>query len=110
MTLKLNADWVVLSACNTAAAEGGAEEALSGLVRGFFYAGSRSVLMTHWAVESDSAKELTTHTFAHYAANPRAAKAESLRQAMVKVMAMPQYSLQRKESPTNARLREALRR
>ncbi len=91
LTLKLNADWVVLSACNTAAADGKAEEALSGLARGFFYAGSRSLLVTHWAVESESAKELTTSTFAHYTANPQAPKAESLRQAMLKVMAMPQY-------------------
>ena len=92
LTLKLNADWVVLSACNTAAADGRAEEALSGLARGFFYAGSRSLLVTHWAVESESAKELTTATFAHYSADPQAPKAESLRQGMLKVMAMPQYS------------------
>lgn len=89
--LKLNADWVVLSACNTAAADGKAEEALSGLARGFFHAGARSVLVTHWAVETESAKLLTTRTFEHYAANPYAGKAESLRQAMLSVMAMPQY-------------------
>ena len=92
LTLKLNADWVVLSACNTAAADGKAEEALSGLARGFFYAGSRSLMVTHWAVDSESAKLLTTATFEHYTANPQAAKAESLRQAMLKVMAMPRYS------------------
>ncbi len=92
LTLKLNADWVVLSACNTAAADGKAEEALSGLARGFFYAGSRSLLVTHWSVETESAKELTTSTFAHYAANPQAPKAESLRQGMLKVMGMAQYS------------------
>jgi CHAT domain-containing protein len=92
LTLKLNADWVVLSACNTASGDGKGEEALSGLARGFFYAGSRSVLVTHWAVESDSAKLLTTNTFAHYAANPKAPKAESLRQAMLKVMANPKYA------------------
>ena len=47
--LKLDADWVILSACNTAA--GGAEgaEALSGLARAFFYAGARSLLVSHWA-------------------------------------------------------------
>lgn len=90
--LKLNADWVVLSACNTAAADGSSEEALSGLARGFFYAGSRSLLVTHWAVESDSAMRLSTGTFEHYVANPAAPKAESLRQAMLKVMAMPQYA------------------
>ncbi|WP_168224649.1 CHAT domain-containing protein [Rhodoferax aquaticus] len=92
LSLKLNADWVVLSACNTAAADGKAEEALSGLARGFFYAGSRSLLVTHWAVESESAKLLTTSTFAHYAANPKEPKAESLRQAMLKVMANPKYA------------------
>jgi CHAT domain-containing protein len=89
--LRLNADWVVLSACNTAAADGRAEEALSGLARGFFYAGARSVLVTHWAVETESAKLLTTRTFEHYTANPYAGKAESLRQAMLSVMAMPKY-------------------
>ncbi len=92
LSLKLNADWVVLSACNTASGDGRGEEALSGLARGFFYAGSRSLLVTHWAVESESAKLLTTNTFAHYAANPQAPKAESLRQAMLKVMAIPKYA------------------
>lgn len=92
LSLKLNADWVVLSACNTAAAEGRAEEALSGLARGFFYAGSRSLLVTHWAVESDSASLLTTGTFAHHMAHPGARRAESLRAAMLQVMAQPQFA------------------
>ena len=92
LSLNLNADWVVLSACNTAAADGRAEEALSGLARGFFYAGSRSLLVTHWSVESESAKRLTTSTFAYHAANPNASKAESLRQAMLEVMAQPQFA------------------
>lgn len=91
LTLKLNADWVVLSACNSAAEDGRGDEAMSGLARGFFYAGSRALLVTHWAVESESAKLLTTATFAHYTANPKAPKAESLRQAMLQVMAMPAY-------------------
>jgi CHAT domain-containing protein len=90
--LKLNADWVVLSACNTAAAEGQAEEALSGLARGFFYAGSRSLLVTHWSVESASASLLTTQTFAHQMAHPQARRAESLRAAMLEVMAQRSYS------------------
>lgn len=90
--LKLNADWVVLSACNTAAADGLAQEALSGLARGFFYAGTRSLLVTHWAVETESAKLLTTGTFDYQATHPQASKAESLRQAMLAVMALPQYA------------------
>ena len=39
-------------------------------VHGFFYAGGRSLLVTRWSVESESAKQLTTSTFAHYAATP----------------------------------------
>jgi CHAT domain-containing protein len=89
LTLKLNADWVVLSACNTAAADGKAEEALSGLARGFFYAGSRSLLVTHWAVDSESAVTLTTETFKNYQSKPTEAKTESLRQAMLTVMSNP---------------------
>jgi CHAT domain-containing protein len=92
LTLKLNADWVVLSACNTAAADGKAEEALSGLARGFFYAGSRSLLVTHWAVDSESAVTLTTETFKNYQSKPLEAKAESLRQAMLTVMSNPATS------------------
>lgn len=91
MSLRLNADWVLLSACNTAASDGSAAEALSGLARGFFFAGARSILATYWAVESESAKLLTAATFAHYVANVTARKSESLRQAMLGVMAKPDF-------------------
>jgi CHAT domain-containing protein len=50
--LKLNADWVVLSGCNTAASDGVGAEALSGLARAFFYAGARSLIVSHWDVDS----------------------------------------------------------
>ncbi len=90
--LKLNADWVVLSACNTAGADGRAEEALSGLARGFFYAGSRSLLVTHWSVESESAMRLTTRTFEAYKVNPALRRAEALRLAMLDTMQAPQFS------------------
>jgi CHAT domain-containing protein len=91
LSLKLNADWVVLSACNTAGADGKAEEALSGLARGFFFAGSRSLLVTHWSVESESAVLLTTHTFAAYKKNPTMRRADALRQAMLETMKSPKY-------------------
>lgn len=86
LSLNLNADWVVLSACNTAGADGRVEEAMSGLARGFFYAGSRSLLVTHWSVESESAMLLTTLTFSTYQNNPQVRRAEALRQAMLTVM------------------------
>jgi CHAT domain-containing protein len=60
--LKLNADWVVLSACNTAAADKSGAEALSGLARAFFYAGARALLVSHWSVDSEAATRLTTST------------------------------------------------
>ncbi len=62
--LKLNADWVVLSACNTIAGGKPGAEALSGLARAFFYAGARALLVSHWAVDSAAATRLTTSTFA----------------------------------------------
>lgn len=59
LNLKLDADLVVLSACNTGGAGGaGGGEALSGLARAFFYAGARGLMVTHWAVD-DSAAALT---------------------------------------------------
>ena len=50
--LKLDADWVVMSACNTAAGDKFDSDALSGLARAFFYAGSRALLVSHWYVDS----------------------------------------------------------
>ena len=92
LSLKLNADWVVLSACNTAGADGKAEEAMSGLARGFFYAGSRSLLVTHWSVESESAKQLTTRTFTAYKNDQQLRRAEALRLAMLETMKTPAYA------------------
>lgn len=90
--LKLNADWVVLSACNTAGADGRAEEALSGLARGFFYAGSRSMLVTHWSVESESAMLLTTQTFSAYKKNTSLRRSEALQQAMLETMKLQRFA------------------
>jgi CHAT domain-containing protein len=81
--LKLQADWVVLSACNTAAGAEAGADAVSGLGRAFFYAGARSLLVTHWAVESTSAMTLTVDLFKRQAANPGMARSEALRQTMV---------------------------
>ena len=57
--LKLNADWVVLSACNTMAGNRPGAEALSGLARAFFYAGARALLVTHWPVASAQSAQFT---------------------------------------------------
>jgi CHAT domain-containing protein len=85
--LTLNADWVVLSACNTAAGSGEGAEALSGLARAFFYAGARALLVSHWAVYSEAATELTTKTFAALVGNPKSGRAEAFRGAMLQLIA-----------------------
>jgi len=83
LNLKLDADWVVLSACNTAAGEGAGAEALSGLGRAFFYAGTRALLASSWPVETTSARALTTELFQRQAAEPGLSRAEALRRAML---------------------------
>jgi len=82
--LRLNADWVVLSACNTAAPDGtpGADR-LSGLARAFFYAGSRALLVSHWPVASEAAVRLTTGAIDALARDAAIGRAEALRRSMV---------------------------
>jgi len=63
LTLKLDADLVVLSACDTGAGDGSGSEAVSGLGRAFFYSGARALLVTMWPVETTSANKLTTGLF-----------------------------------------------
>ena len=81
--LKLNADWVVLSACNTIAGDKPGAEALSGLARAFFYAGARALLVSHWAVDSNAAMRLTTSTFDIMKSDPSLGRAEALRRAIL---------------------------
>ena len=81
--LKLNADWVILSACNTAA--GGAQdaEALSGLARAFIYAQARALLVSHWAVNSNATVKLITGAISRLAADKTLGRAEAMRQSML---------------------------
>jgi tetratricopeptide (TPR) repeat protein len=88
--LNLDSDWVILSACNTAGGLGdkaealsGKAEALSGIARAFFYAGGRSLLVSHWEVDSQAAVKLVTGAFAAQAAEPDASHAEAMRQSML---------------------------
>jgi CHAT domain-containing protein/Tfp pilus assembly protein PilF len=85
--LKLDADWVILSACNTAAADGtpGAD-GLSGLAKAFFYAGGRALLVSHWSVFSDAARALTTGTFRALQADPSLRRSGALRAAMLEML------------------------
>jgi CHAT domain-containing protein len=89
LALKLDADWVVLSACNTAEGAGAGAEAVSGLGSAFFYAGTRALLVTNWSVQSTSARELITDVFRRQSADPSLSRGEALRQAMMALLDGP---------------------
>ena len=82
-SLKLDTDWVILSACNTA---GGNDQtnakALSGLARVFFYAGASALLVSHWEVYSEATVKLITKAVRAISDNS-VGRAEALRRAML---------------------------
>jgi CHAT domain-containing protein len=85
--LKLDADLVILSACNTGTSDGRPRaESLSGLARGFFHAGARSLLVTHWTIPSDSAVKSTTGLMAARSRDPRLDWADALRAATLAII------------------------
>jgi len=86
LTLKLNADWVVLSACNTAAGEGEGAEALSGLGRAFFFAGARALLVSSWPVDSEAARKLMTDLFKQYTQQKDLSKPKALQMASMNLL------------------------
>lgn len=92
--LRLDAELVVLSACNTAAADGdlSAGEALSGLARAFFYAGARAIVVSHWRVASDATVSLMKAAFAELTVRPALGRAAALRAAMHEVANSPGMS------------------
>lgn len=81
--LKLDADWVILSACNTAAGGSPGAEALSGLASAFIYAGARALLVSHWAVNSQATVSLITNAIGALSRDQRLGRAEALRRAML---------------------------
>jgi CHAT domain-containing protein len=95
-TLKLAADWVVLSACNTAASDGTPDAGgLSGLAKAFFYAGARALLVSNWAVPSKATVKLITGTFDALKKDPTIGRAEALRRAelaMLDPQSPPEYA------------------
>jgi len=93
MGLRLEADWVVLSACNTGSGKDIEAEAISGLGRAFLYSGAKALLVSNWPVETTSARILTTDIFARHVASPSLRKSEALRQAMLGLIHHPGYKI-----------------
>jgi CHAT domain-containing protein/predicted negative regulator of RcsB-dependent stress response len=91
LRLKLNADWVVLSACNTGAAAGKGAEAISGLGRAFFYAGTRAILVSMWPVETTSARELTTGLFRYQQEDQTLSRARALQKSALALIDGPGF-------------------
>ena len=79
---------MLLSACNTARADGKlGGESLSGLAQGFFYAGARALVASHWAVASRPTVQLTTGMFGIYTREPAVGRAEALRRSQLALAA-----------------------
>jgi CHAT domain-containing protein/tetratricopeptide (TPR) repeat protein len=87
-TLRLDADLVFLSGCNTAAGGARDAEGLSGLARAFFFAGARSLMVSHWYVEDRSATRLMTETV-NRSLEQGISRSEALRAATLSILRDP---------------------
>nr|WP_283808437.1 CHAT domain-containing protein [Bradyrhizobium sp. AS23.2] len=90
--LKLNADWAILSACNTAASRSLETDALSGLARAFFFAGARLLLVSHWSVDSSATVILISRAFRAMALDRSIKPAQALRESLVSMIADPPFA------------------
>ena len=96
MKLDLNADLVVLSACETARGRVGAGEGMIGLTWALFVAGSPSTLVSQWKVDSAATKLLMLDfhrglRLGTGVSRTRESKSEALRQAALKMMRSGDY-------------------
>jgi CHAT domain-containing protein len=87
LELDLDADTVILSACNSGGPGGTtAGESLSGLARSFFYAGTRSLLVTHWAINDQIAAYLVVDAMRRLAATPSLGISGAMRSAQLAML------------------------
>jgi CHAT domain-containing protein/Flp pilus assembly protein TadD len=95
MRLELNAELVVLSACETARGRFGAGEGVIGLTWALFVAGSPTTVVSQWKVESASTTNLMVdfHKELKETLDGKkiTTKAEALRQAALKLLRSEQY-------------------
>ena len=86
--LKLSADLVILSACDTAGPDGSpGAEGLSGLARAFIYAGARAILVSHWPVDDYAASVLTTGMLERMYGSDARSRAEALQLSALEILA-----------------------
>jgi CHAT domain-containing protein/tetratricopeptide (TPR) repeat protein len=89
--LRLGADAVVLSGCQTALGKDLQGEGLIGLTRGFMYAGARAVVASLWQVDDESTAELMKRFYRAMLKEGRR-PAEALRTAQLEMMRHPRWS------------------
>jgi CHAT domain-containing protein len=89
--LKLNADLVVLSACETGLGKETKGEGLVGLTQAFLYAGSPALVVSVWKVQDRSTAELMVAFYRHLN-NPTLNKAQALRQAQLDMIRQGTFS------------------
>ena len=78
--MQLDADVVILSACNSGGPSGETSgESLSGLARAFFYAGARALMVTHWSVNDQATALLVAGTLQRLRGGDRLGVAGALR-------------------------------
>ncbi len=80
-----NTEWVVLSACNTAGADGSGES-LSGLARAFFFAGAKALLVSQWSVDDHATEALISEIFESYSKKEALTRTEALRDGMMHLL------------------------
>ncbi|MBS8225414.1 CHAT domain-containing protein [Vannielia litorea] len=81
--MSLSAEWVILSACNTAGGDGRPDaEGLSGLARAFLVAGAETLMVSHWPVRDDAAARLTTDAFSALTRDDIQSKSSALQASM----------------------------
>jgi CHAT domain-containing protein len=85
--LDLSAEWIILSACRTAAADGTARgRTLSGLARAFFMAGAPALLASHWQVFDHAQSKIVTAAIAARLRDPTNSHAAALREAILEYL------------------------
>ena len=89
--LTLNADMIVLSACETARGKFGSGEGVIGMSWSLFIAGAPTTVASQWKVESSSTTELMLEFHRQLLNGKNITKAEALRNASLKLLKMPQY-------------------
>ena len=88
--VRIDADLVTLSACESGLGKEMGGEGLIGLTRAFQYAGARSVLASLWKVEDESTAELMKRFYGYLKAGKT--KDEALRLAQLDLIQSPNYS------------------